>query len=287
MTTETSTTNAPESQGLTEEENEIFEEARAAGKSLAGEPFERWKVIGRGVMVARAKADAAGKAKLSGKRDVFRSILDQQDLLPYFGQAWQTQKATANKLQKIMEKLEEVEAWRSTLSTHERIQWAAPSTIYKHCPLFKAAGAGDGGLTDPTPGRKIKARRISAEDLFAAHGRISELEAELKELKTKSAKKAVRSGIARLAEEDAASVFPETVTLPETEEGLLTGVRAFYPLAENILIWPSGDRAEALRKTMFDTLGEIREMLEDGEKEAPAAEKKPAKKRPGHRFACP
>jgi hypothetical protein len=121
--------NAPESTNLTREENQIFEAGRAAASSLA-KTFELWVTIARAVELARVKADRIGT------RQAFQRILEQQGLAGVLGRSWASQKSTANKLLKILDHLPEVEMWRASLSLPERINWAAPTTVYKHCPVF-------------------------------------------------------------------------------------------------------------------------------------------------------
>jgi hypothetical protein len=122
-------TNAPESTNLTKEENQVFEAGRAAAASLA-KTFELWITVARAVELARIKADRIGT------RQAFQRILEQQGLAGVLGNSWASQKSTANKLLTILDHLPEVEQWRSSLSQAQRINWSAPTTVYKHCPLF-------------------------------------------------------------------------------------------------------------------------------------------------------
>jgi hypothetical protein len=123
-------TNAPESINFSMEDHQIFEAARVAVASLS-KTFELWMTVARGVELARAKADRIGR------RNAFQRILEQQGLAAVLGKEWPAQKSTASKLLMILKRLPEVTVWRETLDQHYRIAWAAPTTIYKHCPLFQ------------------------------------------------------------------------------------------------------------------------------------------------------
>jgi len=114
--------NDPESRNLTEEENILFANARAALVTLR-KTFETWTVIGKAVVAARARADRIGGGK------TFRRILEQQGLgeLP---------PATATRLEQVVARLDEVTAWHNDLSPSRQIAWAAPTTVFKRCPVF-------------------------------------------------------------------------------------------------------------------------------------------------------
>jgi hypothetical protein len=125
------TTNAPESANLSKEDQQVFEAARTAAASLA-KTFELWMTIARAVELAKHRANKIGR------RNSFERILDQQGLTGVLGNNWNSQKNTASKLLLILQRLSEVTAWRETLTSHQRITWSAPTTIYKHCPVFKS-----------------------------------------------------------------------------------------------------------------------------------------------------
>src|SRR5262245_6450673 len=65
--------NDPESRNLTEEENTLFANARAALVTLR-KTFETWIVVAKAVAAARVRADRIGGGK------TFRRILEQQGL---------------------------------------------------------------------------------------------------------------------------------------------------------------------------------------------------------------
>jgi chromosome segregation ATPase len=122
--------NDPESQNLSMDEVRIFEAARLAGSSLT-KTFDLWMALALGIKTARDRADRIQS------RTAFQRIIEQQGLAGFLGNTWNSQKSTANKLLAILERKAEVEHWRAGLTSYQRTQWAAPTTIFKHCPLFR------------------------------------------------------------------------------------------------------------------------------------------------------
>jgi len=106
----------------------IFDNARAAGQALK-KSIDSWFVIGRAVVRAREIADAyTGK---SGSGRIFRSIIEEQNLGDIVS------KATASHLLQIMKRHDEVAKWHDALPGNLKWQYAAPTTVLKHCPVFK------------------------------------------------------------------------------------------------------------------------------------------------------
>jgi len=126
----TTLTNALESRGLSQDSQDdvlAFEAERVALSALHRN-FELWMTVA----VKRAREIA----NRYHDRHAFERILEQQGLAPSLGRTWDTQKATASKLLKILAFRLAVEQWRATLSDHERLMWSAPTTVFKHCPVF-------------------------------------------------------------------------------------------------------------------------------------------------------
>jgi len=138
--------NDPESAWLTPDDRIVFENARRALHDLK-HTFERWIVIGHAVVRARAIAAT------HGGRFTFPRLLMQQGLTELVGD-----KGSMSRLQKIMAHLPEVEAWRFTLTERQRIDWAAPNTVFKRCPLFKKPGGkpDDGSAPTVSPMSRLK-----------------------------------------------------------------------------------------------------------------------------------
>lgn len=113
---------------LARDDQTIFDNARAAGLALK-QTFDAWVTIGRAVV--RAKEIAGTYVGKTGSGKVFRNIIVEQELGDIVSQA------TASHLLQIMARLTEVTAWHETLPAMQRIKYAAPTTILKHCPIFK------------------------------------------------------------------------------------------------------------------------------------------------------
>jgi hypothetical protein len=198
-------TNAPESVLLTREEHEVFETARVAIHTL-GRSFDMWMDIARAVLLAHTKA--AGLIAPFA----FRHILDQQGILQVLGTTWNSQKTTASKLMKILEKLPGVMEWRETLSHWERVNWAAPTTIYKHCPLFDPLFTGE-----PRPAKPARPSRteLLAEELEGTQRELEEAQAQIRGLeeRLKAGTKPVRTEGAGSLREANAILDDENVRL--------------------------------------------------------------------------
>jgi hypothetical protein len=117
-------TNAPESEALTMQDNEIFENARQAVMTLK-KTFETWMVIAKAVAWARNMADRRGG------RQTFKRIIEQQGL----GRV--VDKTTASRLLRIMDNYPAVVAWRETLTEKQQLDWAAPTSVVQRCPIFR------------------------------------------------------------------------------------------------------------------------------------------------------
>ena len=143
---------------LTANERELVEASYEALQSLR-KTFEFWTVIGRGLMVLRAKADRMGGRK------TFDRLREQAGL----GEK-HLSRSHVSKLLRVMDALPDVEAWRAPLTEKQKFDWASPSAILKHCPHFAV----------PTDGKKPPKRHTpSLRDLDIARARIVELEEEL------------------------------------------------------------------------------------------------------------
>ena len=150
--------NQPECSNLTSEEERLFENARQEVAKVK-KTFEAWMVIARGVEAARKRAD-----RFQGKK-VFERILTQQGIDEVLGNKPATVKSTATRLLKILEHETEVSAWRSKLSGWERVQWASPTAVYKHCPVFQYQAERDGEekakIPKPSPAERIKELEVA------------------------------------------------------------------------------------------------------------------------------
>jgi hypothetical protein len=116
------------------DQDELVEVTAAANAWVSiKRTFEMWATIGRGVQRLRTKADALG-----GRR-TFQRLMDQNGL----GELCSPKlKAVVTRLLKIMDNLGPVGTWHNSLSPHQRVAWASPTSVYRHCPVFTEAKAG-------------------------------------------------------------------------------------------------------------------------------------------------
>lgn len=132
-------TNATESMWLTADDRVLFDNARSALVAIK-KTFEMWIVIGEAVVRARQIADERGG------RWTFQRLLEQQGLNEIAGG-----KASISRLEKIMARLPEVQEWRAILTARERIDWAAPNTVFKRCPVFAKIKPNKDDTAEPKP----------------------------------------------------------------------------------------------------------------------------------------
>jgi len=117
--------NAPESEAMTLEETVVFEDARQAVAHLR-KTFDQHVKIGRAVILARDIANRRG-----GGTRMIRRIIEQQGL------GTVVTGPEVSRFLRIMPRIEEVNAWRATLTDRQKIDWASPQTILKRCPIFR------------------------------------------------------------------------------------------------------------------------------------------------------
>lgn len=149
--------NAPESGSLSQDELASVEAGRTAMQSLR-KTFDLWVTVGRAIQTLRARADRAGGRK------TFQRLLDQQGF-------HDLDKATVTRLLHIMENLAAVVSWHETLTDKQKREWASPSAIYKHCPVFKKDKPRE-SKKQPSPSPAARDQEIAA---LKAH--VQELEA--------------------------------------------------------------------------------------------------------------
>ena len=74
-------------------------------------------------------------------------------------------KATASNLLRIMERIGEVTTWHAMLTTRQQIDWAAPSTILKRCPIFNPPiNPADKPMTKAAADRKALAEALEENE---------------------------------------------------------------------------------------------------------------------------
>jgi hypothetical protein len=144
---------------MTSEAIAVFDDARQAVANLR-KTFDEWIKIGRAVVLARDMANRRGGTK------TFMRIIAQQNL------GTVVNKSTASRLEKVMARIDEVVAWRATLTDRERIDYASPTSILRRCPIFR----------NPTPPRddnQMTPAERDRQQLAAAIEENHRLQAEL------------------------------------------------------------------------------------------------------------
>jgi hypothetical protein len=120
--------NQPESAQLTIAEHAILGKGREALTALI-KNFDLWIEIGHALKVLRDKAnDIGGNERVISK--IFARLRDQNGFGGLIRQ-------TVSKLIIIVEHEAEVREWHQKLTPKQQREWAAPTTIMKHCPVFK------------------------------------------------------------------------------------------------------------------------------------------------------
>jgi hypothetical protein len=164
--------NQPESRNLTNEERQIFDNARAA-VDVIKKTYDTWLMIARGVECARNHANKISDGKRSR---VFERILEQQGLSGVLGNTPGSVKSTASTLLRILEHELEVGAWRRSLTAWERQKYSSPTAVLKHCPVFQEQAELDGAkkekpnkLTKDDEIKELKAQLAHAQEELAPH----------------------------------------------------------------------------------------------------------------------
>jgi hypothetical protein len=170
MSTNERLTNAPESESLSLGDVTLFEAARNA-MILLKKTFETWVVIGKAVVRAREISDRRGGGK------TFMRIIEQQGLERIVS------KSTASTLERIMSNLPAVTAWHETLTDRQQVDWAAPTTILKRCPVFNAPKPDDG---KPKPPTKAEQDRMALAAALEENHRLKKADGSLFDLRLDS-----------------------------------------------------------------------------------------------------
>jgi hypothetical protein len=144
---------------MTSEAIAVFDDARQAVANLR-KTFDEWIKIGKAVVIARDMADRRGGAK------TFMRIIEQQGLGTI------VTKQTAYRLERIMPRIDEVIAWRATLTDRQRIDYASPTTILRRCPVFR-------NPTPPRDGNQMTPAERDRQELARVVEENHRLQAEL------------------------------------------------------------------------------------------------------------
>lgn len=116
-------------------ERDIVAGAKAFGQLLkhSSRSWTFWSATILGLRGLRTLAYAqAGTSSMTSQayRDAMRSLLNQRKYSIYA----QMDNPTRSDCYKLMDHLEEIDAWYNNLPTADRLRWQHPETILKHCP---------------------------------------------------------------------------------------------------------------------------------------------------------
>ena len=122
--------NQPETGSLSLAEHATVEAGRLAMSSL-NKTLDLWIAIARAIKTLRDKAD-----RLGGRWDFQRLMAQNGFRMDGTPHEKVLDKAIVSKLLTILDRLPEVMAWYEKLTPKQRREWAAPTTVLKHCPVF-------------------------------------------------------------------------------------------------------------------------------------------------------
>jgi hypothetical protein len=148
--------NQPESGALSSYELATIEAGRTAMQSLQ-KTFDLWITVGRAVKTLREKADRMGG------RLTFQRLMRQQEL-PMDGTDRVLDPGTVTRLIRIIDNLADVTRWHEQLPIKQKREYASPSAVFKHCPLFAPRRDGN---RKPSPYAAMKATNIELQEQVA------------------------------------------------------------------------------------------------------------------------
>jgi hypothetical protein len=122
--------NQPESGALSLAEHQTIEAGRLAMTSLS-KTLDLWVTIARAIKTLRDKAD-----RLGGRWDFQRLMAQNGFRMDGTPHEKVLDKAIVSKLLAILGRLPDVMAWYEKLTPKQKREWAAPTTVLKHCPVF-------------------------------------------------------------------------------------------------------------------------------------------------------
>src|SRR5215472_1427689 len=120
--------NQPETGVLRMAELAAVEDGRTAITALQ-KTLDLWLAVAAAIKVLRDKADRLGG------RQTFKRLMAQNGF-SMEGRDKVIDKGLVSHLLDVLAHKAEVVAWHAKLSPKQQREWAAPSTIKKHCPIF-------------------------------------------------------------------------------------------------------------------------------------------------------
>jgi hypothetical protein len=158
---------------FTTEEKELIRAAEASFMTLT-RSFEAWTDIGWAVLAVDDAVARMGLKTLRARQTAFYDLLATTKLRSIVNRQ---QRSLLSKLRAIMRRLDEVAAWRATLTANQRIAWAGPLSVWLNCPAFHPRGK-PVFERPPTLRASLAVIRGENEQLRA---RVAELQEELQE----------------------------------------------------------------------------------------------------------
>jgi len=121
---------------FTPEEKELIRAAEASFMTLT-RSFEAWTDIGWAVLAVDDAVARMGLKTLRARQTAFYDLLATTKLRSIVNRQ---QRSLLSKLRAIMGRLDEVAAWRATLTANQRMAWAGPLSVWLNCPAFHPRG---------------------------------------------------------------------------------------------------------------------------------------------------
>jgi len=147
--------NQPETGSLSLAEQETIEAGRVALSALV-KSFDLWVAIARAIKTLRDKADRIGG------RQTFKRLMYQNGF-PLEGHNRVFEKATATRLLRILDNLPEVTKWHEGLTDKQKREWASPTTVFKHCPVFAKPKPAEEERR-PSPMEQLKQANVALQE---------------------------------------------------------------------------------------------------------------------------
>jgi hypothetical protein len=117
---------------FTTEEKQLIKAAEASFMTLT-RSFEAWTDIGWAVLAVDDAVARMDLKTLRARQTAFYDLLAATKLRSIVNRQ---QRSLLSKLRAIMGRLDEVAAWRATLTANQRIAWAGPLSVWLNCPAF-------------------------------------------------------------------------------------------------------------------------------------------------------
>jgi hypothetical protein len=132
----------------------------------AEEDWTRWSAIILGLRGLRSLAfEKAGTNNMQSQsyRNAMKGLLTLRKYMIYD----QIDKQVRSVCYSLMDNLEQIDSWYSSLSKDEQLRWKHPASIVKHCPRHLVRGGMRGHNNPPRPAPRRPAVSVETERLKA------------------------------------------------------------------------------------------------------------------------